>query len=31
MDLTSIIIWIIVGGIAGYLADLVIKGIRLGL
>ncbi len=31
MDLGSIVLWIIVGGIAGLLADWVIKGVRLGL
>ena len=31
MDLTQIIVWIIVGGIAGWLADMAVKGVRLGL
>lgn len=31
MDLGSILTWIIVGGIAGWLADLVVKGISVGL
>ncbi len=31
MDVTTIISWIIVGGIAGFLADALIRGIRLGL
>ncbi len=31
MDFSSVLTWVIVGGIAGFLADLVIKGIRLGL
>lgn len=31
MDLQTIIIWIIIGGIAGLLADLVVRGIGVGL
>ena len=31
MDLTSVLVWIIVGGIAGLLADAVVKGIGVGL
>lgn len=31
MTLGNILTWIIVGGIAGFLADWVIKGIRLGM
>jgi uncharacterized membrane protein YeaQ/YmgE (transglycosylase-associated protein family) len=31
MDLQTIIIWIIIGGIAGVLADLVVRGIGVGL
>ena len=31
MNLTYLLIWIVVGGIAGFLADAVIRGIRLGL
>ena len=31
MDLTQIIVWIIVGGIAGWLADMAVGGVRLGL
>ncbi len=31
MDLTSVLVWIIVGGIAGLLADMVVKGIGVGL
>ncbi len=31
MDLQTIIIWIIIGGIAGILADLVVRGIGVGL
>lgn len=31
MTLQQIVIWIIVGGIAGWLADMVVKGIGLGL
>jgi uncharacterized membrane protein YeaQ/YmgE (transglycosylase-associated protein family) len=31
MSLEQIVVWIVVGGIAGYFADAVIKGIRLGL
>jgi len=31
MTLQQIVIWIIVGGIAGWLADLVVRGIRLGI
>ena len=31
MDIGSILTWIIVGGIAGWLVDLVVKGIRVGL
>jgi len=31
MDIGSILTWILVGGVAGFLADLVIKGIRMGL
>ncbi len=31
MDLTSIIVMIVVGAIAGWVADLLVKGISLGL
>ena len=31
MSLEQIVIWIIVGGIAGLLADAIVKGIRVGL
>ena len=31
MSLQQIIIWIIEGGIAGWLADMVVRGIRIGL
>lgn len=31
MSLQQIVIWIIVGGIAGWLADMAVRGIRLGL
>ena len=31
MSLEQIVVWIVVGGIAGYFADAVIKGIRLNL
>jgi uncharacterized membrane protein YeaQ/YmgE (transglycosylase-associated protein family) len=31
MSLQQIVIWIIVGGIAGWLADMAVKGVRLGL
>lgn len=31
MDATSLLVWIVVGGIAGLLADSVVKGIGVGL
>jgi uncharacterized membrane protein YeaQ/YmgE (transglycosylase-associated protein family) len=31
MTITQILTWIVVGGIAGWLADLVVKGISVGL
>ena len=31
MNLTNLLTWIVVGGIAGFLADAVIRGIRLGM
>jgi uncharacterized membrane protein YeaQ/YmgE (transglycosylase-associated protein family) len=31
MSLTQVLTWIVVGGIAGWLADMFVKGIRLGL
>ena len=31
MNLTTVLTWIIIGGIAGILADALIKGIRLGM
>jgi uncharacterized membrane protein YeaQ/YmgE (transglycosylase-associated protein family) len=31
MSITQILIWVVVGGIAGWLADLFVKGINLGL
>lgn len=31
MDLVSILTWIVVGGLAGVVADYLVKGIRLGL
>lgn len=31
MDLTTILVWLIVGAVAGILADLVVRGIGLGL
>ena len=30
MDLGTIVVWIIVGGIAGWLEDLAVRGVRLG-
>ena len=31
MDINQLVIWIVIGGIAGLLADAVIKGVRIGL
>ncbi len=31
MDVTTLIIWLIVGGVAGFLAGLIVKGYGLGL
>jgi uncharacterized membrane protein YeaQ/YmgE (transglycosylase-associated protein family) len=31
MDINQVIVWIVIGGIAGLLADAVIKDIRIGL
>ena len=31
MDLTTILTWIFVGAVAGILADILVKGIRMGL
>ena len=31
MDLGDVVLWVIVGGLAGVLADIVVKGIRLDL
>ncbi len=31
MDINQVVIWIVIGGIAGLLADAVVKGVRIGL